>query len=173
MTSVAASCIVKRGRNTAVDFTQTAIRVPRNNRLLQSTGSLWDFKFSRPRVWSSDVFWDVLPCKNNCRPTFQRQHVPLKRRSTIILQIALMMEAARTSETARQYIPEDKSELHTGPLFALCRREENALRINTLETSWSCRTQGNHAIHAQIWMESFNGDNISLGRPRSDVPKLL
>jgi hypothetical protein len=46
------------------------------------------------------VFWDVLPC------------------------IALMMEAARTSETSvdnyftRQYIPEDKSEHHT-------RRREN------------------------------------------------
>jgi hypothetical protein len=43
------------------------------------------------------VFWDVLPCKI----------------------IALMMEAARTSETSvenyftRQYIPEDKSKRHT------------------------------------------------------------
>jgi hypothetical protein len=43
------------------------------------------------------VFWDVLPCK--------------------IIVIALMLEAARTSETSvdnyflRQYIPEDKSEL--------------------------------------------------------------
>jgi hypothetical protein len=43
------------------------------------------------------VFWDVLPCK--------------------IIVRALMMEAARTSETSvdnyftRQYIPEDKSEL--------------------------------------------------------------
>jgi hypothetical protein len=55
------------------------------------------------------VFWDVLPCKNNCRLTFQsyvlrsspwwwRQHVPLKRRYTIIF--------------TRQYIPEDKSELN-------------------------------------------------------------
>jgi len=49
------------------------------------------------------VFWDVLPCK---------------------IIVALMMEAARTSETSvdnyftRQYIPEDKSELHT-------RRREN------------------------------------------------
>jgi hypothetical protein len=46
------------------------------------------------------VFWDVLPCK-------------IKNKI-----IALMMEAARTSETSvdnyftRQYIPEDKSELH-------------------------------------------------------------
>jgi hypothetical protein len=44
------------------------------------------------------VFWDVLPCK--------------------IIVIALMMEAARTSETSvdnyftRQHISEDKSELH-------------------------------------------------------------
>jgi hypothetical protein len=45
--------------------------------------------------------------QNNCRPTFQRymlppssgQHVPLKRRST--------------NYFTRQYIPEDKSELHT------------------------------------------------------------
>jgi hypothetical protein len=48
------------------------------------------------------VFWDVLPCKI----------------------IALMMEAARTSETSvgnyftRQYIPEDKSELQT--VFSSC-----------------------------------------------------
>jgi hypothetical protein len=48
-------------------------------------------------------FWDVLPCK---------------------IIIALMMEAARTCETSvdnyftRQYIPEDKSELHI-------RRREN------------------------------------------------
>jgi hypothetical protein len=53
------------------------------------------------------IFWDELLCK-------------------IIADrlIALMMEAARTSETSidnyftRQYIPEDKSELHT-------RRREN------------------------------------------------
>jgi hypothetical protein len=38
---------------------------------------------------------------------------------------ALMMEAARTSETSvdnyftRQYIPEDKSELHNSPTFVL------------------------------------------------------
>jgi hypothetical protein len=44
------------------------------------------------------VFWDVPPCK--------------------IIVIVLMLEAARTSETlvdnyfTRQYIPEDKSELH-------------------------------------------------------------
>jgi hypothetical protein len=50
--------------------------------------SLWDFKFSRRRVWSYTAVY------NNCRPTFQRyvlppssgnQHVPLKPRPTIIL----------------------------------------------------------------------------------------
>jgi hypothetical protein len=49
------------------------------------------------------VFWDVLPCK-----------------MLLIIRVesSLMMEAARTSETSvdhyftRQYIPEDKSELH-------------------------------------------------------------
>jgi hypothetical protein len=52
------------------------------------------------------VSWDVLPCK------------------IIVSLIALMMDAARTSETSvdnyftRQYIPEDKSELNT-------RRREN------------------------------------------------
>jgi hypothetical protein len=50
--------------------------------------------------------------------------------------IALMMETAHTSETlinnyfTRQYIPEDKSELHT-------RRRENlkSHKLNTLATS--------------------------------------
>jgi hypothetical protein len=47
------------------------------------------------------VFWDVLPCKI----------------------IALMMEAARTSETSvdnyftLQYIPEDKSELYVKSVY--------------------------------------------------------
>jgi hypothetical protein len=50
--------------------------------------------------------------------------VPEVRAASIIIIIALMMEAARTSETSvdnyftRQYIPEDNSELHT-------RRREN------------------------------------------------
>jgi hypothetical protein len=60
------------------------------------------------------VFWDVLPCKKI-----------VDRRATFIIRaiiIALMMEAASTSETSvdnyftRQYIAED-SELHA------CRRE--------------------------------------------------
>jgi hypothetical protein len=52
------------------------------------------------------VFWDVLPCK-----------------------IALMMEAARTSETSvdnyftQQYIPEDKSELQKGINICEFRKE--------------------------------------------------
>jgi hypothetical protein len=54
--------------------------------------------------------------QNNCRPTFQRYVLPP-------LQGALMMEAARNSETSvdnyftRQYIPEDKSELRTHKSF--------------------------------------------------------
>jgi hypothetical protein len=50
------------------------------------------------------VFWDVLPCKI----------------------IALMMEAAHTSETSvdnyftLQYIPEDKSELHADRRSETC-----------------------------------------------------
>jgi hypothetical protein len=53
--------------------------------------------------------------KNNCRPTFQSYLLPTIR----AIIIALMMETARTSETSVdnyftwQYIPEDKSELHT------------------------------------------------------------
>jgi hypothetical protein len=57
------------------------------------------------------IFWDVLPCKIIVNRIF---------RGTYFLhhQGDLMMEAARTSETSadnyftRQYIPEDKSELH-------------------------------------------------------------
>jgi hypothetical protein len=55
------------------------------------------------------VFWDVLPCT-----------IIVDRRFRLI---ALMMEAARTSETSvdnyftRQYIPEDKSELHVADLI--------------------------------------------------------
>jgi hypothetical protein len=51
------------------------------------------------------VFWDVLPCKIIFDPMFQGY--------------VAMMEAARTSETSvdnyftRQYIPEDKPELHS------------------------------------------------------------
>jgi hypothetical protein len=61
------------------------------------------------------VFWDILPCSQ------MSTDVSEVRAASII---ALMMEAARTSETSvniylttRQYIPED-SELHT-------RRREN------------------------------------------------
>jgi hypothetical protein len=60
---------------------------------MHNKGNVWDFKFSRRRVWSSGLssgmYWRA---------------------------IALMMEAARTSETSvdnyftRQYIPEDKPE---------------------------------------------------------------
>jgi hypothetical protein len=62
---------------------------------------LWDFKFSRRQVWSSEL------CSG-------------------MSHSSLMMEAERTSETSvynyltRQYIPEDNSELHT-------RRRENKL----------------------------------------------
>jgi hypothetical protein len=54
------------------------------------------------------VLWDVLPCKI----------IFVRRLRSTCLIIALMMEAARTSETSvdnyftRQYIPEDKSELN-------------------------------------------------------------
>jgi hypothetical protein len=57
------------------------------------------------------VFWVVLPCKIIVDRRFRGM-------------CALIMEAARTSETSvdnyftRQYTPEDKSELHT-------RRREN------------------------------------------------
>jgi hypothetical protein len=66
------------------------------------------------------VFWDVLPCK-----------IIVDRRFRI--RSALMIEAARTYETSvdnyftRQYIPEEKSELHT-------RRREN-LKSNCI-TVW-------------------------------------
>jgi hypothetical protein len=59
------------------------------------------------------VFWDVLPCKTIVDRRF-RGTCCLHHQGIII---ALMMEAARTSETlvnnyfTRQYIPEDKSEL--------------------------------------------------------------
>jgi hypothetical protein len=43
--------------------------------LVQSASCLWDFKFSRRRVWSSDL----------SGPWWWRQHVPLKRRSTVTL----------------------------------------------------------------------------------------
>jgi hypothetical protein len=62
------------------------------------------------------VFWDVLPCKIIADRRF--------RGKCCLYYQALMMEAARTSETSVgnyftwQYNPEDKSELHT-------RRREN------------------------------------------------
>jgi hypothetical protein len=62
------------------------------------------------------VFWDVLPCKIIVDRRF--------RGTCYLHHQALMMEAARNSETCvskyftRQYIPEDKFELHT-------RRREN------------------------------------------------
>jgi hypothetical protein len=103
---------------------------------------LCDFKFSRRRAWSSDLssrmycrpdyggstnLWNVgrqlFYTAVHSSLWWWRQHVFPKRRSTIILHgstlIALMLEGARTSETSvdnyftRQYIPEDKSELHT------------------------------------------------------------
>jgi hypothetical protein len=58
------------------------------------------------------VFWDVLPCKIIFDRRFR----------------AMMMEAARTSETSvdnyftRQYIPEDKSELHKTLILATLLR---------------------------------------------------
>jgi hypothetical protein len=75
------------------------------------------------------VFWDVLPYK-----------IIVDRRSEVRAAsiIRAVMEAARTSETSvdnyftRQYIPEDKSELHT-------RHREN-LKISQVSydlKSWS------------------------------------
>jgi hypothetical protein len=70
------------------------------------------------------VFWDVLPCKiivdRRFRGTYCLHHQGDDHVSaaSIIMAIALLMEAARTSETSvdnyftRQYIPEDKSEFH-------------------------------------------------------------
>jgi hypothetical protein len=62
-----------------------------------------------------------------------------------------MMEAARTSETSvdnyftQQYIPEDKSDLHTR------RRENLKSHINEscskFKTSWSCVDWGKICIH--------------------------
>jgi hypothetical protein len=63
---------------------------------------MWDFKFSRRRVWSSELSSGMLlPCKvivdrrfrGTCclhhqgwvTPLWWRQHIPLKRRATIIL----------------------------------------------------------------------------------------
>jgi hypothetical protein len=66
------------------------------------------------------VFWDVLPCKIIVGRRFRGTCCPIIR----AMMMALIMEAARTSETSvdnyftRKYIPEDKSELHT-------RRREN------------------------------------------------
>jgi hypothetical protein len=63
------------------------------------------------------VFWDVLPCKIIVDRRF-RGTCCLHHQGDESL-IARMIEAARTSETSidnyftRQYIPEDKSELHT------------------------------------------------------------
>jgi hypothetical protein len=84
------------------------------------------------------VFWDVMPCKI----IVDRR---LKVRSaSIIREIALLMEAARTSETSvdncftRQYIPEDKSELHT-------RRHEN-FKSHIFEDASSC-IKSLHKLH--------------------------
>jgi hypothetical protein len=69
--------------------------------------SVWDFRFSRQRVWSL-VFWDIAPCS----------HIEVHRRLRGANCLhhqgdnALMMEAVRTSETSvnfvttRRYIPE-------------------------------------------------------------------
>jgi hypothetical protein len=57
-------------------------------------------------------------------------------RAASIVMIALMMEAARTSETSvdnyftRQYIPEDKSELHT----RRCENLKSHIRLFALTT---------------------------------------
>jgi hypothetical protein len=75
------------------------------------------------------VFCDVLPCKIIVDRRF-RGTCCLHHRGDVM--IALMMEAARTSETSvdnyftRQYISEDKSELHI-------RRREN-LKSHNYET---------------------------------------
>jgi hypothetical protein len=72
-----------------------------------------------PDNGGSTYLWTIGPQLFYAHPWWWRQHVPLKRRSTVILRSSLMMEAARTSETSvdsyftRQYIPEDNSELHT------------------------------------------------------------
>jgi hypothetical protein len=69
-------------------------------------------------------FWDVLPCKIIVDRRFR----------------ALMMEAARTSETpvdnhfTRQYIPEDKSKLHT-------RRRENLKSHKIVKLLYNCGSQ--------------------------------
>jgi arylamine N-acetyltransferase len=66
-----------------------------NYREENSEKNIWDFKFSRRRVWCSE-----LSCGMYCR----------------VKWLSLMMEAVRTSKTSvdnhftRQYIPEDNSE---------------------------------------------------------------
>jgi hypothetical protein len=69
---------------------------------IQTKQAMWDFKFSRRRVWYSELSSGMY-----CR---------VKWLST---DVSLMMEAVRTSETSvdnhftRQYIPEDSSEHRT------------------------------------------------------------
>jgi hypothetical protein len=79
------------------------------------------------------VFWDVLPCT--------------------AINRTMMMEAARTSETSvdnyftRQYIPEDKSELHI-------RRRENLksykIKSNILPVTKCFNTDINFTTEAKI-----------------------
>jgi hypothetical protein len=77
---------------------------------------LWDFKFSRRRVWCSKLSSGIY-----CRVKLLSTDV-----SEVNTASSGMMEAVRTSETSvdnhftRQYIPEDSSQLNTtqlDPLF--------------------------------------------------------
>jgi hypothetical protein len=85
---------------------------------------MWDLKFSRRRVWcselSSGIYWRVKWLSTDVSEV----------RTASIIHSSLMMEAVLTSETSvdnhftRQYIPEDHSEHHT-------RRHENLKSHNT------------------------------------------
>jgi hypothetical protein len=70
--------------------------------------SVWDFRFSRQRVWGL-VFWDIAPCSHIEVHTRLRGAYCLHHQG----DDALMMEAVHTSETSvnfnvttRRYIPE-------------------------------------------------------------------
>jgi hypothetical protein len=94
-------------------------------------------------------------------PWWWRQHEPLKRRSTVFYTavhprrqiwtlIALMMEAARISETSidsyftRQYIPEDKSD-HSSPWW--WRKHEPLKRRSTIILHGSTSQKTNLNTH--------------------------
>jgi hypothetical protein len=82
--------------------------------------TMWDFKFSRRRVWCSELSSGLY-----CRVKWLSTDVlEVRTASTLMMECKLMMEAVRTSETSvdnhftRQYNPVDSSEHHT-------RRREN------------------------------------------------